>query len=386
MLAAIGLAFMRDGNEVALMAAFAAVIGSFLVSYTRAKAEAIGLRGDVGFGSRVERVVLISIGLGLAPWGLLQWPIYVLAAIAWLTVAPADPLRAPPAARARRDIGRAPTAWRVRPGPLRSSGSSRQSSGDSCGRGDAMSLPWRFRGGVLVAVVARGDCSRRAHAASELIARNATACPAPGRRAGSGADLVPLGGPVETAPRVGRGRRRPPSQTQPQVAFKLQYGGSIGPNVCGAYRGPPLAWKVAACTTTNGDALGAAGVAADAPELRRRGERRPRRLGAPALALVRTRREARALDGLVVPPLPSPLRPAHAQGRRRLRLPLDPLRGAAGHVRTERLRRHVRQHLRAGLAEREQLPHPQADRRVLLRVLSRTGRIPSATERSTGRP
>ena len=87
MLAAIGLAFMRDGNEVALIAAFAAVIGSFLVSYTRAKAEAIGLRGDVGFGSRVERVVLISIGLGLAPWGLLQWPIYVLAAIAWLTVA-----------------------------------------------------------------------------------------------------------------------------------------------------------------------------------------------------------------------------------------------------------------------------------------------------------
>src|SRR5262249_34439616 len=65
---------------------FAAVIGSFLVSYTRAKAEALGLRGDVGFGSRVERVVLISVGLGLAPWGLLQWPIYVLAAMAWITV------------------------------------------------------------------------------------------------------------------------------------------------------------------------------------------------------------------------------------------------------------------------------------------------------------
>jgi CDP-diacylglycerol--glycerol-3-phosphate 3-phosphatidyltransferase len=87
MLAAIGLAFMRDGNEIALVAAFAAVIGSFLVSYTRAKAEALGLRADIGFGSRVERVVLISVGLGLAPWGLLQWPIYVLTAIAWLTVA-----------------------------------------------------------------------------------------------------------------------------------------------------------------------------------------------------------------------------------------------------------------------------------------------------------
>ena len=86
MLTAIGLVFMRDGNEVALVAAFLAVIGSFLVSYTRAKAEALGLRGDVGFGSRLERVVIISIGLGLAPWGWLEWPIYLLAAMAWITV------------------------------------------------------------------------------------------------------------------------------------------------------------------------------------------------------------------------------------------------------------------------------------------------------------
>ena len=86
MLTAIGLVFVREGNDLALVAAFAAVIGSFLVSYTRAKAEALGLRGDVGFGSRVERVVLISVGLGLAPWGRLQWPIYLLAAMAWITV------------------------------------------------------------------------------------------------------------------------------------------------------------------------------------------------------------------------------------------------------------------------------------------------------------
>jgi CDP-diacylglycerol--glycerol-3-phosphate 3-phosphatidyltransferase len=86
MLAAIGLVFMRDGNELALVATFAAVIGSFLVSYTRAKAESLGLRGDVGFGSRVERVVLISVGLGLAPWGLLEWPIYALALLVWVTV------------------------------------------------------------------------------------------------------------------------------------------------------------------------------------------------------------------------------------------------------------------------------------------------------------
>ena len=85
-LTAVGLSFMRDSNEIALVATFAAVIGSFLVSYTRAKAEALGLRGDVGFGSRVERVVLVTIGLTLAPWGLLEWPIYLLAAMTWVTV------------------------------------------------------------------------------------------------------------------------------------------------------------------------------------------------------------------------------------------------------------------------------------------------------------
>ena len=86
MLTAIGLVFMRDGNEVALVATFLAVIGSMLVSYTRAKAEMLGLRGDVGFGSRLERVVIVSVGLGLAPWGWLQWPIYLLALMAWVTV------------------------------------------------------------------------------------------------------------------------------------------------------------------------------------------------------------------------------------------------------------------------------------------------------------
>ena len=65
--------------------AFAAVIGSFLVSYTRAKAEALRLPGGVRFGSRVERACSISIGLFLAPW-LRQWPIYLLAAIVWVTV------------------------------------------------------------------------------------------------------------------------------------------------------------------------------------------------------------------------------------------------------------------------------------------------------------
>jgi CDP-diacylglycerol---glycerol-3-phosphate 3-phosphatidyltransferase len=87
-LGSIALVFSRHGHTVALAAAIAAVAGSFLVSYTRAKAEALGLRGDVGLGSRAERVVVITAGLVLAPisiW-LLIAAIGLLAATAWLTV------------------------------------------------------------------------------------------------------------------------------------------------------------------------------------------------------------------------------------------------------------------------------------------------------------
>ena len=86
MLGAIALVFHRHGHEAALAAAFAAVAGSFLVSYTRARAEALGLRGDVGIGSRAERVVVITAGLVLAPWGVLPYAIYLLTATAWVTV------------------------------------------------------------------------------------------------------------------------------------------------------------------------------------------------------------------------------------------------------------------------------------------------------------
>ena len=86
MLGAIALVFSRHGDQIALAFAFAAVAGSFLVSYTRARAEALGLRGDVGIGSRAERVVVITAGLVLAPWGALPWAIYLLAATAWFTV------------------------------------------------------------------------------------------------------------------------------------------------------------------------------------------------------------------------------------------------------------------------------------------------------------
>lgn len=86
MLAAIALVFARHGNDTAVVFTVVAVAGSFLVPYVRAKAEALGLRGDVGLGSRAERVVMITAGLVLAPWGLLPWAIYLLALTSWSTV------------------------------------------------------------------------------------------------------------------------------------------------------------------------------------------------------------------------------------------------------------------------------------------------------------
>ena len=87
MLTAIAYVLARHHHPVFVAVAMTAVAGSFLVSYTRAKAEALGLRGDVGIGSRAERVVVITAGLVLAPWGVLPWSLVLLAATAWITVA-----------------------------------------------------------------------------------------------------------------------------------------------------------------------------------------------------------------------------------------------------------------------------------------------------------
>jgi CDP-diacylglycerol--glycerol-3-phosphate 3-phosphatidyltransferase len=85
-LTAVALVFSRESNDVAVGFTIAAMAGSFLVSYARAKAELLGLKGDVGLGSRAERVVVITAGLVFAPWGGLQWAIYFLAVTAWFTV------------------------------------------------------------------------------------------------------------------------------------------------------------------------------------------------------------------------------------------------------------------------------------------------------------
>lgn len=62
-LAGVAVYFAREGNEFATGAAFVAVVAAFLVSYTRAKAESIGVDCTVGLMQRPERTVLLLFGL-----------------------------------------------------------------------------------------------------------------------------------------------------------------------------------------------------------------------------------------------------------------------------------------------------------------------------------
>jgi len=77
-------AFMLRGAtplEIALI--FIALIGSFLVSYTRARAEGLGLECKVGLFTRVERVIVLVIGLIVNQVVIALW---VLVVFVYITV------------------------------------------------------------------------------------------------------------------------------------------------------------------------------------------------------------------------------------------------------------------------------------------------------------
>ena len=90
-LIAVGAYFASRHNEVAAAATVAAVLGSLMVSYTRARAEALGVECKVGLATRPVRVVILSIGLvfakgaSLGHFELLAPAVYVLAALTVLT-------------------------------------------------------------------------------------------------------------------------------------------------------------------------------------------------------------------------------------------------------------------------------------------------------------
>ena len=82
--AAIAYHLAVSGQAVDSGLAVLALLGSALVSYTRARAESLGLECNVGFATRAERVVLIALGL-LS--GMLAPAIYLLVALTAITVA-----------------------------------------------------------------------------------------------------------------------------------------------------------------------------------------------------------------------------------------------------------------------------------------------------------
>jgi CDP-diacylglycerol---glycerol-3-phosphate 3-phosphatidyltransferase len=91
-LAAVAGYFAAIGDDFAAAMCVVAVLGSLMVSYTRARAEALGVECKVGLATRPVRVVILSAGLvfakgaSLGDFELLAPAIYVLAALTTFTV------------------------------------------------------------------------------------------------------------------------------------------------------------------------------------------------------------------------------------------------------------------------------------------------------------
>ena len=92
-LTAVAADFAREGRSGAAAAVVVAVLASLMVSYPRARAEALGVECKVGIATRPVRVVILSIGLifakgaSLGHFSLLAPAVYVLAALSVITVA-----------------------------------------------------------------------------------------------------------------------------------------------------------------------------------------------------------------------------------------------------------------------------------------------------------
>jgi CDP-diacylglycerol---glycerol-3-phosphate 3-phosphatidyltransferase len=91
-LTAVAWYFADTGHAFPAAACVVTVLGSLMVSYTRARAEALGVECKVGIATRPVRVVILSIGLvfakgaGLVDVELLAPAIYAMAALTAVTV------------------------------------------------------------------------------------------------------------------------------------------------------------------------------------------------------------------------------------------------------------------------------------------------------------
>ena len=92
MLAPVAAYFSSRGMDLAVAAVVLVVLGSLMVSYPRARAEALGVECKVGLATRPVRVVILSAGLlfakgaSLGDFELLEPAIYAMAALTAVTV------------------------------------------------------------------------------------------------------------------------------------------------------------------------------------------------------------------------------------------------------------------------------------------------------------
>ena len=90
-LAAVAGYFASRGEDFAAAMCVVAVLGSLMVSYTRARAEALGVECKVGLATRPVRVVILSVGLvfakgaGIGDFELLAPSVYLIAALTIIT-------------------------------------------------------------------------------------------------------------------------------------------------------------------------------------------------------------------------------------------------------------------------------------------------------------
>ena len=79
LIGALLLSLLKTDDRLAVVA-FTALIGGFLVSYVKARAQALSLECDGGFAERAERVIILLTAVGFAGIGV---P-YILAVGIWI--------------------------------------------------------------------------------------------------------------------------------------------------------------------------------------------------------------------------------------------------------------------------------------------------------------
>ncbi len=76
--------YSQTGSTTAIVLCYAAIVGSIMVSYARARAEGIGLTLREGLFTRAERVLLLGGALVVAH-GVVVWALWVLAVLSHVT-------------------------------------------------------------------------------------------------------------------------------------------------------------------------------------------------------------------------------------------------------------------------------------------------------------